>query len=438
MTIDLNKIVTIEITSLAAGVTVADFGVPLIAAYHNNTAEVVKSYTDAFQLIDDGFTTNSPAFVAALALQSQVNAPPVFKVGKLDPTGITQTFIITPTPLATATYTVSVNGVTASFKADTTPTAAEIVTGLTNALNTTLDSSTLALLTLSGTTTLNIQTAADADIVVSGFSNNLSVDFFSSDSNGASKLNQIIAADSDWYVLLPAIIPDSVQTEFAPIIESLDKIALYATFDTSVLDTGSTSDIAATLNSQQRNRAAVCYHPFPNEAINAAWAGRMLSFSPGEATWNLKTLSGVQGRSYNATQLTALTNKNCNYYEGDAQLALTQTGVISGGNFVYIDITRLRDWTKARIEEELYTYLFNTPKPPLTDAGLGQIQTRIQNILDIGVANGGFDPESISVSVPEVSTISSADRQAGRITSTFTATASGAIHTFNIQGFISL
>lgn len=114
------------------------FGTPLIAAYHLLYADRVRSYSSLSGMVDDGFTPYDPAYRAASACFAQTPAPPIVKVGRRV---LPYTQVVNVTPAApisgsiAETYTVEVDGLTATCTSDATPTVAEVCTLLAAAIN---------------------------------------------------------------------------------------------------------------------------------------------------------------------------------------------------------------------------------------------------------------------------------------------------------------
>lgn len=134
--IDRISDVTIERTSRT--LTRPGFGTLLLAAYHGLYADRVKTYTALSEMVTDGFTPYDPAYRMAQAVFAQEPSPASVKVGRraLAPTQIVD---VTPSSPASAsaaeTWTLKVDGFSATFTSDATPTLAEVCTGIAAAIN---------------------------------------------------------------------------------------------------------------------------------------------------------------------------------------------------------------------------------------------------------------------------------------------------------------
>ncbi len=106
----LDSIVQISISTQTTSPSRKGFGVPLVAGYHTVFTERVRFYTDLPGLEDDGFSTDSPEYLAATAIMSNSPHPEMYAVGRAvgQPT---QKYEITIRSAAAAnTYTVTASG----------------------------------------------------------------------------------------------------------------------------------------------------------------------------------------------------------------------------------------------------------------------------------------------------------------------------------------
>lgn len=78
----LEQVVDVQISSQSSQVTQAGFGTMLILGTHTNFAERLRYYTDADTLLDDGFLTTDPEYLAAVKAFSQELKPERIAVGR--------------------------------------------------------------------------------------------------------------------------------------------------------------------------------------------------------------------------------------------------------------------------------------------------------------------------------------------------------------------
>lgn len=435
----LSDVVQVTITTATKGIAQAGFGTPLIVGYHTNYLDRVREYTDLASLVTDGFTVYDPIYRAAAAAWAQTPHPTSFKVGRRA-LPFTETIDLTPTDTTEdLVYTLKVlspdgTETTCTYTVLSGDAVADIVAGLQTPLN------AIADLTATDNTT-KVTCAADNAgeyFYFEELNAELELTDVTADPGIATDLAAIHLADPDWYGL--AIDSNSVAEILAAAawVETLDRIAAFYTKDAGVKDSGVSDDVASDLQTSAYARCVIKYSADHSGYGGAAWLGRMLPTNPGSASWVYKTLTGVAADVLTTTEQSTVEGKNCNHYQSLASVNITRWGISPAGEF--IDITRGRDWLKARIQEEVYNVLVNNPKVPYTDAGADLIRGAILSVLDQGVKRGflAADP-AYTITVPLVSAQTTTNK-ANRIFSDihFEATVAGAIHTVVITGTISV
>ena len=131
----LQTIVNVQITKATAKLTRVGFGTPLLLVTHTVAIPDAKLYTDAAEMLVDGFTTTDNAYLMALALTGQALNVKQFVVGKRNNQPLRSVNLIPiASPLATTLNRLLVNGTRFDFTTDGTPTVAEITVGLVAAL----------------------------------------------------------------------------------------------------------------------------------------------------------------------------------------------------------------------------------------------------------------------------------------------------------------
>lgn len=184
MTAPITDIVNVSIDAATSTPTRAGFGVPLVVGFHEVFTERVREYTDAADLLADGFVAADAIYRAVVALFAQTPRPVKVLVGRLAETPNAVVLTLTPTvqnkgvytvtingvecnamPALTITptaandtaYTININGTAYTVTSDADATATEIVTLFKTAIN--ADTAT-HFLTATGTTTLILTPAA--------------------------------------------------------------------------------------------------------------------------------------------------------------------------------------------------------------------------------------------------------------------------------------
>jgi hypothetical protein len=436
----LSDIVDVTITTQTTAPSRVGFGTPLVLAYHNVFPERVREYENVAAMITDGFPATHKAVLAATALFAQNPAPDSIIVGRealTDPMDVNLE-PVTAGLLANTAYTLVIDGNEVSYTTDATPTVAEI----TAAWKTAID-----LLGLNVTVTDN---STDLDIVADSVDDNFSIytDMKPAqvlmldntpDGGIVTDLTAIIQENNDFYSVHPTILSKAVITALAANVETLTKICVTSSMDSAILDSGSTTDVAAALQTAGYARTALLYHPKANvQFAGCAWAGKNLPKDPGSVTWKFKTLAGVDYVDMTPTEVTNAENKDCNTYIRIAGVSMTEQGVTAAGEF--IDITRGIDFIDARMQEYIFSTLANSDKVPFTDAGISQIEAQVRAVLDLSIGNGilAADPEP-TVTVPKAADVSTTDK-ANRLLPDveFTGTLAGAIHKVVVTGTVSV
>lgn len=206
------------------------------------------------------------------------------------------------------------------------------------------------------------------------------------------------------------------------------------------------TDIGSLLKSNNYYRTFWLYHTNDDDFPECALFARCFAINPGGETWANKKLAGVIADNLTETEYLAITNKNGNTFENFRNVAITQNGKTSAGE--WIDVIRFRDWLQEEIMVNVFNVLINRDKIPFTDGGIGIIEAQINSALKLGQQRGGITPDEYDedgninkgyvINVPLASNIS-ANTKAQRLLEdvTFTARLAGAIHAINISGSLT-
>jgi hypothetical protein len=345
---------------------------------------------------------------------------------------------VTPvvTNQAVTTYKVWIGGVAYSFTSDATPTAAEVVTGLTAAVNA---ATATHGLTASGAATLVLTGAAGAwQSVKVDDVNLLRIVQDHADPGIATDLAAIVLETSDWYALVNPWNSTAEVLAIAAWAEANGKLFLAETQETEVIDTAdaTANDVAHQLKALAYRHTACVYDPDNSAFLDAGMLGACLPLDPGSETWALKTIAGVPARNHTATQLANLRAKNCGWYYTIFGRNVTQQGKTADAEF--IDTIRFIDWQTIDIQSRVFLAMANAKKIPYTDAGATIIQGQVIASLEAGETVGGLVPGSSVVTVLKVSAqnpIDRANREMGGVE--FTAGLQGAVHLARIRGTVT-
>lgn len=458
---DLNTIISVTISAASPALTKVGFGEPAIYGSVPTSiipaSERTRRYsasTGLADMVSDGFPTTGNIYRAAQAILSQSPRPQTFKVlaGRKD---YEHDFDLTPDTDAsgeTLEVTLESGGTSRTY---TQTASGGGLAAEASALAALIDNDVAGwgsagtgdfVVTASGN---NVEIRASGaggtpnkTWYISGRTN-ISVKDQSADRGIAADLAAILAADSDWYELIPA---DAFgATELALIASTIqsatNKIASVATQDSEVL-TG--VGIGDTLKAADRNRTSVYYSEHSMaEYIAAASAGRFLPETPGTVARMHKSLSGVTPSTLTTSEASAAHDDYVNTYEGVAVGGVTVAegnlfkGWSSGSSETFIDTIRLIDALVFEVQARVLSLFRGAKKVPFTDAGIGQIKGAILAAIKVFEVTDppGLTPGSAFCNVPKEADISAIDKAARRLPNVvFGAELAGAIATVTING----
>lgn len=186
--------------------------------------------------------------------------------------------------------------------------------------------------------------------------------------------------------------------------------------------------------------------PEANEYAALAWMAKCFGYNPGSETWNLKELTGIAPSSLSTTEKEELAENHINAYLRYAGTNCTIGGYTLSGE--WIDVIRFRDWLKAEMQKRVFNVLKANRKVPYTDNGIGLIEGAMESTLkdgqDIGgIAQTEYDSEDneipgFKVFVPKSADLTEEERKSRKLTGChYTARLAGAIHTVEIEGFLT-
>lgn len=390
------QVATVTLLYGATNIRETQFDIPLILTGHNVTGDTIAYYTSSDALLEAGFSITDPAYVMAVKLFQGLFAPSQVIVGKREITN----FTLTPVVEELATYTVTIKHGTKKkefkFVADDTPTASEIVVGLTEAINADPTYGPLMTVANDGSViTLTPVAGSYASIASSGFT---------AETNYVGDVAEDIAAlhdkDSSWFWVLS----DSHKTEdvlaVAAWVEENDKVYFFSSQDPAIANKeednllerlGDLGYIYTGLSLWKSDADAT----FPE----AAAVGSICSAQPGTTTMHGKTLVGVEVEKLPQTQENNIVQQNGNIYRKEHGLPFYRDGLMVNGYFADYVVHSL--WFKARTEESLFT-LFKQQSMlgggvRATSNGLALIkQAVLSNPIQPGILNGSISNEVVT------------------------------------------
>ncbi|UBN53045.1 DUF3383 family protein [Pantoea agglomerans] len=203
-----------------------------------------------------------------------------------------------------------------------------------------------------------------------------------------------------WYGLHLAVETDPTLADVTSIAAAIQaatvsRVFAYTTQDAAVMDSSSTTDIAAALKAAGYGRTFLQYSSTSRYAALSAF-GRAFTvdYTGSNTTITLKFKSepGVTYETLSAPQANALEAKNCNVYVlYDNDTAILEQGVMSNGDF--FDERHGLDWLQNAVQTADYNTLYTSDtKIPQTDSGTTMRISNIELVLQQAVGNGLFAP----------------------------------------------
>lgn len=443
-----NDIVNVQITRATQFPSRPGFSVPLFMALHTYWTDLARRVSSLQELIDAGAETHDPAYRMCNAAFSQNPRPTAVILGrrtraytqvvKLSPLVTTEGFVydfdvvqpdgevipITYTVLAAATTTSVGTAIAALIDAAADITAASVsgvITSTTTAgkLARYKRLPPIAVMTVEVTSAdpgadddlTDVETAQQLDPTLSSFG-------IAFDHDSAASIATVV----EW-------------------VESRQQIFAAVCNDSEITDSGVTDDVGSTHQDAAITRTFVMLAQRDTaDYRQCGLLGAMLPEDPGSNTWAHKTIAGISPDVLTDGQAATAEGKNVMTYRPYAAGNKTYAGKVASGE--WIDVMVGLTAMYALIQSNTLTLIQNAPKKiPFTDKG---IETITQN--GVGATLNGFvttgfltnDPAP-TVTAPKAKNIPSEEKAARQLKGiTFTCYVSGAIHTVQIRGTLSV
>lgn len=455
---DLNTIIPVTISVGSPSITRLGFGEPGIFGYVPTTVIPASSRTKRYStstgladLVADGFATTDPVYLAAQAVAAQTPRPPTFKVLCGRET-VTHDFDITPTTFAageTIEVTLTKGGVSRTY----TRTAAGV----------SLAAEATAIAALFEADASGWGAAGSVEFVSAGVGDvvqvravvpgagendvwyvsartNCTYTDQSADRGIAAEMTAILAADSDWYMLIPADAFGAAELALlATSVQGATNKTMCAMSQDAAVIAG--TGIGATLVAADRTRTMMTYSGASlGTYLSGGIAGRFLPEDPGSEAWMYKSISGPTPDMLTTSESSLAHADYTNTYEGISVGGVTVVngnlykGWTCGSSETFIDQIRLIDALVFEVQSRVLALFRASRKVPYTDKGIGQIKGAVLAAIRAFQPNG-FVTGSEFCEVPAAADISAIDKAARTLPDVvFGATLSGAIATVTIAG----
>jgi hypothetical protein len=456
---DLNTIIPVTISVGSPSITRLGFGEPGIFGYVPTTviaaSAKTKRYSTSTGLVDlvaDGFATTDPVYLAAQAVAAQTPRPPTFKIlcGR---STFTHDFDIAPSTFEageTIEFTLTKGGVSRTY---TRTAAGGSLAAEATAIAALLEADVLGWGAAGNT--VEFVSAGVGDVVqvravvpgpgenglwyVSARTNCTYTDQ-SADRGIAAEMTAILAADADWYMLIPADAFGAAELALlATSIQSATNKTMCAMSQDAAVIAG--TGIGATLVAADRTRTMMTYSGASLKTyLSAGIAGRFLPETPGSEAWMYKSISGPIPDALTTSESSLAHADYTNTYEGISVGGVTVVngnlykGWTCGSSETFIDQIRLIDALVFEVQSRVLALFRASRKVPYTDKGIGQIKGAVLAAIRAYQPNG-FVTGSEFCEVPKAADISAIDKATRTLPDVvFGATLSGAIATVTIAG----
>lgn len=429
---NIDDVVIVTVTKQSATVSRVGFGTTLWIGQIDVAiqTERFKLYSSRQDLIDQGFPATHNAVKWAEVHLGNDTDPAQFALGRRIPGDTEENSIEVLTVGAGGVWTVDVNGEVVSATIAGTDTIEQIATKLTTAL-------TNGILTgLISTAITAVQRASPADefLDVNGTIGGETVAVTTTPAGGGTATDtqtQAPTAPEVWATAFTAIntsttakqwfflnIEDRDGTTIATAATTVTveaKIGIFQNADPDVLTATEPNDISVLRDLSQR-RVMVFWTSsdlkFMDAGMSSVAASADLDAAGGQITWNLKGFALVTPDDLGTSEKTNIKAAGGSYFVDFGDGGRTQTQSVEG-EFMRVQTTI--DWTKARVKEDVFGPLSNTPtKVDLDTTGIGTVEGQVKGRLDIGVINGHFTGDfNPTTSVPNPEDIEENDKNAG-------------------------
>lgn len=439
MAFDIEDIVDVSITLGDRPISVASFDIPMILVAHNVWTDRARIYTDADDLLDDGFADGSPIYKMVSDLFGGIKAPNQVVIGRRSLTDYRATFDVAN---ATAyTITLSVNTGSASFDksftytSDADATGTEIAAGLAALIE--ADSDINSFVAASNTTsTLIVAPSSTGKVSMGAATSNITISSTSGETV-ATAISAIVDENDQWFFMLS---DSHSSTDIQAMAEyaAANKKIYFVSSQEAAIFTSSTIDIASVLNGLQYDNTVLISHKSADkEFVEGAALGTVASSIPGVGNLFAKTLVGAPIDSLSNTEATFATNKKANIYIRRGGAGWLENGTVSSGRF--FDVMHGSLALEARMQEAVFAMIKRISDLGkmlrFTNDGIREVVSEMKTVLDEFVRSGFL--ASYEVFPPKVEDISTNDKANRYLPDVpFEAVLGGAIHKCRINGYV--
>lgn len=348
MAFEIEDIVDVSITYGDRPISTRAFDIPMLLVAHNLWSERTRIYTDADDMLDDGFADGSPAYKMAADLFSGIKKPNRIVLGRRSLTDYRVTFDVANSTAYTINLYVNTGSAeytkTFTFTSDSDATASEISAGLAALIEADGDiNASVAASNSSGVLVIAPQNTGL--ISVGSVTSNLSIAATSGETV-ATAIAAIEDENDEWFFILS---PSHTSTDIQGLAEyaSANKKIYFTSSQEAAVFTSSTIDIASVLNGFQYDNVVLTAHKKADkEWPEAAALGSVCSSIPGIGDLFAKTLVGAPIDSLSSTEANFAKGKKANIYIKRGGVGWYEEGTVTSGRF--FDVIHGALWLEAR------------------------------------------------------------------------------------------
>lgn len=404
----LDQTIQVNISRETTAVSRAAFNVPAFVSAHTAFSTRTKEYTSLDSVAID-FATTSNAYIAATRYFGQERRPPKIIIGRRQVDSVNCTI---NSVVVGATYSITANGVTFSYVAQSGATQQVIIDGLEAAWG---GGQHTGLTFTDNTGSFTVAVTANGSPWSFKASSNITVNQASPTESWATTLTEVRKASTAFYGLNTEDHTDAGILNIAAWANASNVLYVAASSSPAII-TSVTNDLASQLHGLRYERVGLLFSKNADTQFpECAWLGDRLPPVAGSAQWGFAQLQGVTPDALSDDEISNLNSKYCNYYINLQDVPVTKKGWLVDSHF--IEEIMVIDWTRSRIQERLLFRMINSLKLPSSNQGLSVIQNDIYSVLYEGVRNGAFSTSKPPVvTVPDIADIDPNLRAQGIVT----------------------
>lgn len=428
----IQNVVTTQLLTQGPPPEKKGYGVAMILTTHSKYVDRHRTYSQADDLLDDGWTVNDLVYEQATALLSGGGVDS-FMVGKRNNVPL-QSVRLTPTSTVVGTvYSITIkapgfaSAETASYTVVALDTVATICDGLKIAIDLLTAGNGLSsanLLCTDGTTHLDLTPVAVTGKVFrySAPNDALTFEDRTADPGIVADIAAIRATPGGdaWWALYCESNSKAEIVAAAGTIEGLEKALFYTSMDTNMKSTayapGGTG-IAATLKGLSYNRTIGCYCSDQTKHAYLRVMSLGLPKDPGTESWKYLRPVGVSAEVLSTNEVTNLLSNNVNFIVDRADVTFAMPGVAASGE--WIDTVRGNDWFINSLEVDVLTMFLNATstlgKISFTANGIALVKKTVLATCSSAKATDANPARllaSYTVTTPDISQVTAADKAA--------------------------